>query len=170
MKTPENQRYQILVVDDEPNVCRAIKLLLKFDGHEVQTVESGEATLAMLEHNTFDLIITDYSMAGMKGNQLAATIKQCWPGQPVIMATALAADFHPSGRPSGGVDYVLSKPFFLIELREAIAWVAWVMSLQESQPASLDPSVSLSDELNIPPPDVPPPAPPGASSSGRVRA
>ncbi len=162
METSGNQRYQILVVDDEPMVCRALELLLKFDGHEVQTVESGEAALPLFELNHFDLIITDYSLGllGMKGNQLAATIKQRWPDQPIIMATAFAADFPPSSKPSGGVDYVLSKPFSLIELRAAIACV---MSRNESP----NPSASLPDNPELPMPDVPPPAHPGESSSGR---
>ena len=133
MKTSDNQTYHILVVDDEPDVRQAIKMLLEYDGHEVQTVDSGEAALALLEHNTFDLIITDYSMAGMKGNQLAATVKKCRPDQPIIMVTAFAADFHPSGKPTGGVDCVLSKPFTMIELREAIARV---MSLKALLPAT----------------------------------
>jgi CheY-like chemotaxis protein len=158
MKTPENQRYRILVVDDEPDVRQAIKMMLEHDGHEVQTVDSGEAALAMLEHHTFDLITTDYSMAGMKGNQLAATIKQCRPGQPIIMVTAFAVDFHASGKPSGGVDYVLSKPFTLTELREAIAGV---MSLIAAPPTAPAPSAALAI-----PPEVPPPSDSGESSRG----
>ena len=133
MKTSGKQTYHILIVDDEPSVCESIKMLLEHDGHEVQTVDSGEAALALLEHNTFDLITTDYSMAGMKGNQLAATVKKCRPDQPIIMVTAFAADFHPSGKPTGGVDCVLSKPFTMIELREAIARV---MSLKALLPAT----------------------------------
>ena len=35
MKRPENQRYRILVVDDEPDVRQAIKMMLQHDGHEV---------------------------------------------------------------------------------------------------------------------------------------
>ncbi len=162
METSGNQRYQILVVDDEPMVCRALKLLLKFDGHEVQTVESGEAALALFELNHFDLIITDYSLGlmGMKGDQLAATIKRRWPDQPIIMATAFAADFPPSSKPSGCVDYVLSKPFSLIELRAAIACV---MSRNESPSQS----ASLSDNPELPKPIIPPPAQPGDSSPRR---
>lgn len=136
MKTSGNQTYHILVVDDESDVRRAIKMLLEHDGHEVQTVDSGEAALALIEHNTFDLIMTDYSMVGMKGNQLAATIKHGRPDQPIIMATAFAADFQPSGKPSGGVDYVLSKPFTVTELREAIAMV---MSPKAAPPAAHGP-------------------------------
>ena len=101
-------------------------------------MESGEAALALLEQNTFDLIITDYSMMGMKGNQLAAIIKQGRPDQPIIMATAFAADFHPSGKRNGGVDYVLSKPFSQTELREAIALVMFLKAAQPVVPQLSD--------------------------------
>ena len=167
MKILPDQRFRILVVDDEPDVRQAIKMLLEHDGHEVQTVDCGEAALALLELNPFDLIITDYSMQGMKGNKLAATVKQARPDQPIIMVTAYAADFHPSGKPTGGVDCVLSKPFSLVELREAIAGV---MFLKELHPATPDPSASLAHTAEVPPPDVPSPSHLGESSSGRLRA
>ena len=54
------------MVDDEPTVCKAIRLLLKFDGHEVQTADSGEAALELLESCQFDLIITDCSIIGIQ--------------------------------------------------------------------------------------------------------
>jgi two-component system cell cycle response regulator CpdR len=160
------KRYHILVVDDEPSVRRAIQMLLGHDGHEVRTVDSGETALALLEQDLFDLVITDYSMEGMKGDQLAAIIKQRWPGQPVILATAFAADFPHSSTPSGGVDYVLSKPFSVVELREAIAWV---MSQKAAPSATPDESASLANTPEVPPPDFPPPEPP-ESSSGRIGA
>jgi len=158
MKTSGNQTYHILIVDDERSVRQSIKMLLEHDGHKAQTVGSGEAALALLEHQTFDLIITDYSMEGMKGNQLAATIKQVWPDQPIIMATAYAADFQPSGKPTGGVDCVLSKPFSMIELREAIALV---MSSKAAPPPAPAPSATLAI-----PPEVPPPSNSGECNPG----
>ena len=167
MKKPGNKTYHILVVDDEPAVSQAIKMLLEHDGHEVQTIDSGEATLGLLEHKKFDLIITDYFMQGMRGNQLAAIIKQHRPDQPIIMATAYAADFQSAGTPSGGVDLVLDKPFSLIELREAIAWV---MFLKESRPPASGPSGSMLNPTKVPPPDIVPPPPPEGPGSGRVEA
>jgi CheY-like chemotaxis protein len=123
MKESENPGHNILVVDDESAVCKAFKLLLEFDGHRVQTAESGELALAAYEPGKFDLVITDYSMCGMKGDELAALIKQRQPDQPIIMATAFAADFSFPGKPPAAVDWVLNKPFSLIELREAIVKV-----------------------------------------------
>jgi CheY-like chemotaxis protein len=123
MPTPGNQVRQILVVDDEPAVCDAIKMMLKFDGHEVQTADGSKAALSLLEKVKFDLIIMDYSMPGMKGDELAAVIKERLPHQPIIMITAYAEMLKSSSDPLPGVDFILSKPFSLADLREAIAGV-----------------------------------------------
>jgi CheY-like chemotaxis protein len=123
MPTPGNQVRQILVVDDEPAVRDAIKMMLKFDGHEVQTANGSKEALSLLEQGKFDLIITDYSMSGMKGDELAAVIKQRLPHQPIIMITAYAEMLKSSSNPLPGVDFIISKPFSLADLREAIAGV-----------------------------------------------
>ena len=123
MPAPENQVWRILVVDDEPAVCDAIKMMLKFDGHAVQTAQGSKEALSLLEQGKFDLIITDYSMPGIKGDELAAVIKQRLPHQPIIMITAYAEMLKSSGIPLPGVDFIISKPFLLADLREAIARV-----------------------------------------------
>ena len=115
--------WRILVVDDEPAVCDAIKMMLKFDGHAVQTAKGSKEALSLLEQGKFDLIITDYSMPGIKGDELAAVIKQRLPHQPIIMITAYAEMLKSSGIPLPGVDFIVSKPFLLADLREAIARV-----------------------------------------------
>lgn len=120
MNELEKARYQILVVDDEPSVSKAIQMMLAFFGHQVQTAADGSAALALFETGRFDLVITDYLMPEMKGDQLIAQIRQRRPGQRIIMATAFAEDFLKDGKPIGGVNYVLSKPFSLEELRGAI--------------------------------------------------
>jgi CheY-like chemotaxis protein len=123
MPTPRNQVRQILVVDDEPAVSDAIKMMLKCDGHAVQTANGSKEALSFLEKCKFDLIITDYSMPGMKGDELAAVIKKRLPHQPIIMITAYAEMLKSSGNPLTGVDFMLTKPFLLEDLREAIARV-----------------------------------------------
>ena len=116
-------RYQILVVDDEPTVCKAIQMMLKYYGHDVQTAGDGATALTLFEAGQFDLVITDYLMPEMKGDQLVSHIKKGRPGQRIIMVTAFAEDFLSYGKPTGGVDFVLNKPFSLEELRTAIAKV-----------------------------------------------
>lgn len=118
MQTKE--KLKILVVDDEPAVCGAIKMLLELDGHQVQTAGGGMEALAVLEQDKFDLVTTDFSMAGMKGDTLAAAIKQRLPGQPVLMISANGAIAKSYGDPLPGVDLVIGKPFYLEDLRAAV--------------------------------------------------
>jgi CheY-like chemotaxis protein len=121
---PGNHGKRILVVDDEPFVCDAVKMMLVFDGHEVQTAGSGKDALALFEAGKFDVVITDFAMPAMKGDELATLIKARAPQQPIVMITAYAEMLQASGNPLIGVDAVISKPFLLENLREAIAKVS----------------------------------------------
>ena len=116
----------ILVVDDEPLVCDAVKMMLDFDGHVVETARSAKDALAMLDMAKYDLVITDFEMPIMKGDELAAAIKARDPKQPVILITAYAEMLQASGNPLKGIDCMISKPFLLENLREAIAKVTAV--------------------------------------------
>ncbi|MCC6819831.1 MAG: response regulator [Verrucomicrobiota bacterium] len=111
---------KILVVDDEPYVCDAVRMMLAFDGHQVETASSGNAALAMFAAGKYDLVITDYAMPAMKGDELALAIKARAPSQPVVLITAYAEMLKSSDKPLDGVDFIVSKPFLLENLREAV--------------------------------------------------
>src|SRR4051794_8293214 len=81
---------RILVVDDEPFVCDAVKMMLEFDGHTVETAGNGKEALEAFKKAKFDLVITDWKMPGMTGDELANEIKTQAPAQPVVMITAHA--------------------------------------------------------------------------------
>jgi CheY-like chemotaxis protein len=119
MKAVAVAKLRILVVDDEPSVGDAVKMLLSFDGHEVEAINNSQEALARFKAGRFDLVFTDYAMPGMNGDELAAAIKADAPGQPVVMITAYAGMMPQS--PS--VDFVIGKPFRLQQLREAITRV-----------------------------------------------
>jgi two-component system response regulator HydG len=123
MTTPALPQRRILVIDDEPLVCDAVKMMLHFDGHEVETVGNAKDALAMLDKGQFDVVITDFEMPVMKGDELAAAIKARDAKQPVIMITAYAEMLQASGNRLTGVDCLISKPFLLENLREAITKV-----------------------------------------------
>ena len=116
-------RRKILLVEDDPHVQRAFASLLEFDGHQVHAVDNGAAALAMLEQSKFDLVITDYLMPQLKGDELAVLIKQSWPEQPIILASGSLGNISSYYSSIPGVDCLLNKPFSLTELREAINWV-----------------------------------------------
>ena len=121
MQPKEKDVWRILVVEDEPAVGKAIKMMLEYDGHKVQTANSGKEALALLEQNSFDLVTTDFFMPEMKGDELAAAIKQRLPKQPVLMISGNAVMSKSSGNPLAGVDLVINKPFLLDDLRKAMA-------------------------------------------------
>jgi CheY-like chemotaxis protein len=109
---------RILVVDDEPSVCRAIKMLLEIDGHEVCIADGGHAALAIFDAGAFDLVFTDYSMPGMKGDEFAILIKQRRPAQRIIMITAFGGELKASGKLNGVVEALIDKPFSFSDLRD----------------------------------------------------
>lgn len=123
MKSPPFPQRRILVVDDEPFVCDAVKMMLAFDGHSVETAGSAKDALAKFDKSKFDVVITDFAMPAMKGDELAMAIKARDPNQPVVMITAYAEMLQAAGRPLPGVDFIISKPFLLENLREAISRV-----------------------------------------------
>jgi CheY-like chemotaxis protein len=114
------QRH-ILVVDDEPLVRYTVHMLLEDDGFIVEEAESGPQALAMYAPGKFDMVFTDYCMPDMKGDQLAAAIKQRSPKQPIVMITAFPEKLTSSDCPLGGVDSFICKPFEAEALRTAIA-------------------------------------------------
>jgi CheY-like chemotaxis protein len=124
MTTPRNTARRILVVDDEEAVCDSIRRLLALDQHEVESATSSNGALAAFQTGKFDLVILDYEMPGMKGDKLAAAIKAKAPQQPILMITAHGESLRHSGDFPLAVDLVLSKPFGLQELREAVRQVA----------------------------------------------
>jgi len=121
MSNPGSAPKKILVVDDEPFVCETVRLLLAFDGHVVETAANGAEALEKFSLGKFDLVITDYSMPGMKGDELGMQIKARAPQQPVVLITAYAEMLSGNEAPVQGVDFMISKPFLLEHLREAIA-------------------------------------------------
>jgi CheY-like chemotaxis protein len=123
MRAPAFPSRRILVVDDEPFVCEALRRMLHFDGHDVTTVSSGAEALALFEKGKFDLIITDFAMPSMDGGQLAAAIKERDPKQPIVMITAYVESLQSLCKPLKAVDLLLGKPFVLKDLRMAIAKV-----------------------------------------------
>ena len=113
---------RILVVDNELPVLDSMKTVLELEGHAVAAATSGQAGIdmfvaALAGPEPFDAVLTDLSMPGVDGRQVAHAVKSISPATPVILLTGWGAQ---SQDPSG-VDHVLSKPPRLQELRAALA-------------------------------------------------
>jgi CheY-like chemotaxis protein len=96
-----------------------LRHLLREDAHLVIEATNGAQAFALFLSTKFDLVLTDFEMPFVKGNQLAAKIRRVAPRQPILMLTAFD---HPASA-NNPVDAVVSKPFDSSKLREAIARV-----------------------------------------------
>jgi signal transduction histidine kinase len=87
----QSRRSTILVVDDDFLIAMATVDMLEDLGHEVIEANSGAGALETLkERNGIDLLITDYSMPGMTGLQLAKQARALRPDLPILLATGYA--------------------------------------------------------------------------------
>ena len=108
----------ILVVDDEPQNCKLLELLLASEGYVTQTAASGREALELVAHRPPDLVLLDVMMPGLDGYAVAAALKAdpLTAGIPVIMVSALGdrtARLH--GLQSGAEDFLI-KPVDRAEL------------------------------------------------------
>ena len=111
---------QILVVEDEPLVREVLSVYLTEDHHQVVMAANGREGLDHFKMREFDLVLTDRAMPEMNGDELAAEIRRLKPNQRVILLTGFGDLMSGAGEHPKDVDLVVSKPFTLNTLREAI--------------------------------------------------
>jgi signal transduction histidine kinase len=114
---------RVLVVDDQEIICELISEYLRDDGHSSVISFHGIQALEAFPQDSFDLVITDQSMPGMSGVQLAQALKAQSPGLPVILLTGFGEEMQAKGQHPEGVDVVMGKPVSSTELRRVIAMV-----------------------------------------------
>ena len=112
---------RMLLVDDEPAILQTLRIILTSDGHEVKTAWSSKEALDIVTQERFDVVVTDFNMPGMKGDELALLIKEQRPGTPVLMLSGSAEILRASGRTLPGVDVLMGKPFSMTEFRREVA-------------------------------------------------
>ncbi len=119
------EQVRVLIVDDEPAICRALSIALERAGYDVRTALSGDAALAMLESEYFDVLVIDLRIPDTRGDvvfELAAASHPHLRHQTVFMTGDLSERAHrlilsckcPSVR----------KPFELKDLIGAVAALA----------------------------------------------
>jgi CheY-like chemotaxis protein len=114
---------QVLLLEDTAEQRVLITEYLELDGHEVQVASDGADGLAKFADSPYDLVITDRAMPEVGGDEVARKIKQEDPDKPVIMLTGFGEVMDAPDEMPEGVDFVLSKPVTLEEVRRAISRV-----------------------------------------------
>ncbi len=111
---------QILVVDDEENICRMVSRYLKREGFKVLVAHDGEKALNMVSQERPDLLLLDIRMPGISGMDVLRRVKDMNEDMPVIMMTAYSCvNQAVEALKTGAHDY-LTKPFDLNEIIRVI--------------------------------------------------
>ncbi len=105
----------ILLVEDESEIASALQIALSNQGYEVEAFD--------LEPQRFDLVITDQTMPGMTGEQLAQAIRKHRCDIPIILCTAVnhMGEAEPPLPPA--IDTICTKPLLVRELFNTIQQV-----------------------------------------------
>jgi response regulator RpfG family c-di-GMP phosphodiesterase len=116
-------RYRLLVVDDEPQVAKALQRVLRRD-YEVMAVQSGSEALAQLDSFQPHAVISDYRMPGMNGFELLTLVKERRPrtGRLIISGYSEAESELRSGNDQERPKF-LSKPWDIDELLGSVRTV-----------------------------------------------
>ena len=91
----EPSGYSILVVDDQEETLISRKLLLERDGHRVLTAIDGREALSLIRGEQFDLIVVDYFMPQMNGEELVRAIRNIDSDVQIILQTGYSGEKPP---------------------------------------------------------------------------
>jgi DNA-binding response OmpR family regulator len=128
-------KQQILVIDDERDLCEILRFNLTAAGFEVHTAYSGEDALQQ-DITNYDLLLLDVMMPHMSGFELAKRLKQDpdTAAVPIIFLTALNDEEDTLHGFDLGADDYIAKPF---SVREVVARVKAVLGRTSATPSSV---------------------------------
>ncbi|HEX6243039.1 MAG TPA: response regulator, partial [Polyangiales bacterium] len=109
---------QILLVDDDPSVGAAGRLLLEDQGHRVSLAKNGREALELLRRATpgFDLVIMDMVMPEMSGSEAIPQVRKLFPATPILIVSGYSAPTHAAVEADG----FLQKPYTRAELARQV--------------------------------------------------
>ena len=106
---------RVLVVDDEPQILRALRTSLRGAGYEVETAETAEAALAALAANPPDAVVLDLMLPDGSGTEVCRELRS-WSSAPVIVLSVVGDEAEKVAALDAGADDYVTKPFGVEEL------------------------------------------------------
>ena len=133
----------ILLIDDDENICKVIKLYLEKEGMDIHVAGNGKEGIDMFAQINPDLVLLDIMMPGMDGMEVIKLIRK-ESNVPVIMLTAKSDTFDKVLSLEMGADDYIVKPF---EPKELIARIKAV--LRRSEPSVTEVETIKYEDLEI---------------------
>ena len=111
----------ILVVEDEDIARRNLEHILKKEGYNVVAVDRGAKALDLLQHQNFDLVLTDLKMEKVDGMQVLQKCRELQPFTEVIMITGYATVDSAVAAMKEGAYHYIAKPYKIDEIRQIVS-------------------------------------------------
>ncbi|TAN42626.1 MAG: response regulator [Nitrospirae bacterium] len=121
-------KRNVLIVDDDAACREMVRSILDFSGFRVTTVENAISALGAIKHENFDVVITDYSMPGMKGTELTTLLRARYPDMLII---GMSGDDSGRAFLAAGTDGFLPKP---LDFNDLISMVGTVSERDDGDP------------------------------------
>jgi DNA-binding NtrC family response regulator len=113
-------KIQILILDDEPIVCKRLKPAFQKAGYEVETFTDSGSAMVRIEEKRFHIVVTDLKMEGVDGMRFLSRIKEVSPKTGVVVITGFATpDTAKESFHKGAFDFV-AKPFKLSDILDVV--------------------------------------------------
>ena len=129
---------RVLVVDDEPQILRALRTSLHGAGYEVETAETAEEALAALAANPPDAVVLDLVLPDGSGTAVCRELRT-WSSAPVIVLSVVGDEAEKVAALDAGADDYVTKPFSVEEL------LARLRAALRRADAPVEPVVELGD-------------------------
>ena len=133
---------RVLVVDDDPQLTRALRISLRASGYDVVTAADGRAALREVAAHHPDLVVLDLGLPDLDGTEVLAGLRPGFTG-PVLVLSARVDSRDKIGALDAGADDYVSKPFDMGEL------LARLRALQRRGTAESEASVVRSDAFTV---------------------
>ncbi|HUJ07551.1 MAG TPA: response regulator [Streptosporangiaceae bacterium] len=130
---------RVLVVDDEPQIVRALRINLRARHYEVFTAQSGAQALAEAAHHPPDLVILDLGLPDLDGIEVIDGLRG-WTDAPIIVLSGRADSTDKVEALDAGADDYVTKPFGMDELLARMR-----AALRRSTADQAEPQVKLGD-------------------------
>jgi two-component system, OmpR family, KDP operon response regulator KdpE len=105
----------VLAVDDDEQILRALRTSLKGRGYDVRTASNGETALDILRDEKVDVVLLDLGLPGIDGHEVIRQAR-AWRDVPIIVLTVRDSQEHKVTALDAGADDYVTKPFAIEEL------------------------------------------------------
>jgi PAS domain S-box-containing protein len=119
----------VLIVDDEPDICRALSDLLEHEGYHVALAERGMDAIAKINERPFSVVLLDLGLPDIDGSTVLRSVTEIYPNLPVIILTAYATEEKAVALLQQGAFAFLTKPYNKEQLKATLVRAVGINTL-----------------------------------------